>query len=426
MHDFFVDAPRRKRPVGEIEFSEIHADFGTAIQAFHIGAGASATPGMIPGLFELHRRHGSLPMTRLVEPAVHAARDGHQVSEFQAFLFSVAGSILTWSAEARSLFAPAGHLLQAGEILHNPDLADTLEALALEGEEFGTSGALKTAMLDHQAEAGHLTNEDFAAYQVAVRAPLVVARSGWQVALNPPPSVGGTLVAAMLAELHEKSGDRLSIARTIDTIDKRWREAPRDLTRLLPEGAMTGEVNSLAQRGTTHVSAIDAEGNAVAITVSNGEGNGRIVPGCGFMVNNMLGEEDINPDGFHAWAPGERLASMMAPSVATRPDGDLLALGTGGSNRIRTAILQVLLNRIDRGMALNAAISAPRLHVEKGHLDFECCSESNDAPLATFADRRPWDAASLYFGGVHAVERFSDGGFDGAGDPRRAGVYIRA
>jgi gamma-glutamyltranspeptidase / glutathione hydrolase len=234
-------------------------------------------------------------------------------------------------------------------------------------------------------------------------------------------------VAAMLAALAEDEDadcDACAVARAIDVVDRRWREAPTDPGRLV--GRPAPRPAQASTRGTTHVSVIDAAGNAASLTVSNGEGNGRLAPGCGFMLNNMLGETDLNPAGFHRWAPGARLGSMMTPGIATRPDGTVIAFGSGGSNRIRTAILQALLNRCGRGMRLAEAIEAPRLHVERGHLDFEdLIGEPVRAELcAAFRDHLAWPEANLYFGGVHAAERTAKGDFEAAGDPRRGGASL--
>src|SRR5262249_11306565 len=127
-----------------------------------------------------------------------------------------------------------------------------------------------------------------------------------------------------------------------------------------------------AHRGTTHVSVIDGDGNAASASLSNGEGNGSIVGNFGFMLNNMLGEEDLSPDGLGRWCEGVRLSSMMAPPIILQPDGTVAALGTGGSNRIRTAILQVAVNLLDNRLSLADAVAAPRLHLERdGKLSFE-------------------------------------------------------
>jgi len=172
---------------------------------------------------------------------------------------------------------------------------------------------------------------------------------------------------------------------------------------------------------------IDADANAASVSISNGEGNGHIVEGCGFMLNNMLGEEDLHPAGFHEWTPDTRLSSMMAPTIITAPDGGLTALGTGGSNRIRSAIFQVALNLIDRDMAIAEAVAAPRLHVEKcGAVSFEdmLAPDERTGLLAAFPQAQPWPERNLFFGGVHAAARGAGGALEGAGDPRRGGVSV--
>ncbi|MBB4304316.1 gamma-glutamyltranspeptidase/glutathione hydrolase [Rhodobium orientis] len=424
LYDFFVDTPLKKRPEDDIEFAEILADFGTATQAFHIGAGAAATPGFVPGLFAVHAAHGRVPMKRLVEPAIRAAREGVTVTAFQAFLFKVVSPILIWTAPARAVFSPNDKLLEEGAPYRNPDLADVLDEIGREGERFAREGELAAAMLGETREAGHLTREDLVSYEVARREPIRRKLPGWEIALNPAPSMGGTLIAAMLSARDPlRRPDALALAEAIDATDRRWREAPTDPGRLL--GTAQPLVAGLATRGTTHVGVVDREGNVAAVTVSNGEGNGRIVPGCGFMLNNMLGEEDVNPGGFHRWATGARLSSMMAPTVAVSGAGDLVALGSGGSNRIRTAVLQVLIHRLEKGLDLEAAVTAPRMHVEKGHLDFEDFfgEEARTALMEAFRDHRAWPEPSLFYGGVHSVERRADGAFAGSGDPRREGVF---
>jgi gamma-glutamyltranspeptidase/glutathione hydrolase len=213
------------------------------------------------------------------------------------------------------------------------------------------------------------------------------------------------------------------------SVDRKWRADGIDA--VWPQAAAAGAVpadGGPAYRGTTHVSIIDQSGNAVSVTISNGEGNGRIVPGCGFMMNNMLGEEDVNPDGFHNWTPGRRLSSMMTPVIAETDDGALYAVGSGGSNRIRTATFQILSSCLADGLPLQDAVAAPRLHFEKGRLDIECADERSDTgPLCdAFADTVRWPGRSLYFGGTHCVARQPDGAFSGAGDPRREGAFLLA
>ena len=432
--DFFPVAPSRKRPGDEVEFAEVTVDFGTALQAFHVGAGASAAPGFMSGLFAVHEAFGSLPMRRLAEPAVAAARAGVTITDLQAYLFQVVEPIYRWTDDAEALFAVGGKMPASGTVLRNPDLGEVIEAVSREGLRIATEGEIATAMAEVcDRHDGHLSFADLKAYEVALRDPLETAirtpDGAYRVHLNPPPALGGALVAAMLADLdpHETrrgTADQIARARTIDAVDRFWREAPTDPGRLI--GSKGQRPSQAASRGTTHVSVIDADGNAAAVTVSNGEGNGRLVPGCGFMLNNILGEEDLNPDGFGRWKPGSRLGSMMTPGIATGPDGGVIAFGSGGSNRIRTAILQALLNRCAVDMRLFEAIEAPRIHIERGHLDFEDLFSAGDREqlTAAFPDHRAWPDRNLYFGGVHAVERNAKGQFDAAGDPRRGGASV--
>ncbi len=424
--DFFVAAPSQKRPYDEIEFAEVVVDFGTATQAFHVGAGASATPGFVPGLFAVHEALCRLPMRRLAEPALAAARDGVPVTAFQAYLFGVVGPIYRWTPEAAAVFAPGGELPAEAGTLRNPDLAEALDAIAREGARIATEGEIARAMAGQSRDhGGQISPADIRDYEVELRAPLEASLGRWRVDLNPPPALGGALVTAMLRGLDGAGrADAATLARAVDATDRVWREAPDDPGRLLatPSSRPAG----VATRGTTHISVVDAEGNAAAVTVSNGEGNGRIVPGCGFMLNNMLGEEDLNPSGFHRWREGARLGSMMTPGIARHPDGTSVAFGSGGSNRIRTAILQFLMNRCAGNVGIEDAIFAARLHVERGHLDIEDFygEADREALLAAFPDHRVWAERNLYFGGVHAVERAASGAVAGAGDPRRGGVFM--
>jgi gamma-glutamyltranspeptidase/glutathione hydrolase len=188
------------------------------------------------------------------------------------------------------------------------------------------------------------------------------------------------------------------------------------------------ELHSLFSRGTTHISVADAEGNIASMTASNGEGCSYVLPGTGVMMNNMLGEEDLNPGGFNQWKTGSRLASMMSPAVVELPDGTRFALGSGGSNRIRSAVTQVLVNLLDFGMTPEEAVSAPRFHLEGGMLSVEFGFA--EAALSALQLAAPathlWPEKNLFFGGVHTVSVKPGGIFDGAGDPRRGGVVAYA
>ena len=424
--DFFVETPCRKRSINDVEFKSVHADFGTATQEFHVGAGASATPGFVPGLFAVHEALGSIPMHRLAEQACEVARHGVKISDFQAMLLKIVEPIYLWSDGAKALFAPNGSMVKSGETYRNPDLAGAIEAIAREGARIATEGEIASAMLDSVGD-GCLTSQDLKTYPVAVRQPYQIELQDHILYLNPPPSSGGSLIGHMLKL--SRSGrsvgqSDLEIAKTISNTDKRWRDAGCDVQPFLTRTA-EGH-GGHASRGTTHISILDRHGNAAAVTVSNGEGNGHVVPQCGFMVNNMLGEEDLNQGGFYTWRESSRLSSMMAPTIARGRQGSLTALGSGGSNRIRSAVFQVLDHLMNDRLSVEDAVIAPRMHVEHNHLDFEDFFAPGVAPtlMKAFPSHRAWPVRNMFFGGAHVVRQSKSGSLEAFGDPRRAGVSV--
>jgi len=438
LFDFFTETPLKRRPDNEVEFFPIYADFGPAKQEFHIGLGSSATPGAVPGLFLWHEALCTLPMKRLVEPAVRAARTGFPLTEFQAYLFTVIAPILTASEGAAKIFAPGGKLMTAGETFHNEGLAETLEWLAEDGVRLFVDGDVGKAIVAQSLSlGGHLTYDDLKSYRVELREPLYWRHAGATVALNPPPAASGPLIAfglAYLEALQEGGGklDASALKRAMEATNEARTTHGEGLAARLAGGVLAKELREAkrhpqAYRGTTHVSVIDREGNAASVSLSNGEGNGYIVGNFGFMLNNMLGEEDLSSGGLNAWRTGTRLSSMMAPTIILEPDGTVIALGTGGSNRIRTAILQVAVNLLDHGMSLDNAVEAPRLHVERdGNMSFEPdLPESVQTELLALGEKaHAWPARNLFFGGVHAARRRPNEGLEGAGDPRRQGVAL--
>jgi gamma-glutamyltranspeptidase / glutathione hydrolase len=450
VYDFFTQTPKRKIPAAESDFYPIIADFGTVTQQFHIGMGAIATPGTVMGLFQVHRDLGTMPMSRLVEPAIGLARDGLAVTELQAYLFQIVGPIYMAGDASREIFESQivpGDLRRAGETMRNRAFADTLDALAREGVDLFYKGDIAARIAaDCRNDGGSLVAEDLAGYRVVKRRPLAVGYGRTRIFTNPPPSSGGILIAFALElvkglDLGDDEFGTLAhlgrMARVMDLTNKarvesRLHEAHEsDAAAALLDPALLARyrVEVLGrphvQRGTTHVSVIDAAGNAAALTLSNGEGCGYIVPGTGIMLNNMLGEEDINPSGYHNWPTDQRLSSMMAPSLALGVEGGMTALGSGGSNRLRTAILQVLVNMLDFHMSAAAAVEAPRLHVEGGLLSIEPGFDPAvvDRLASDFREISQWDRPNLFFGGVH-VAHFdaATASFSAGGDPRRGGA----
>jgi gamma-glutamyltranspeptidase/glutathione hydrolase len=432
LFDFFVDTPGRGLADAALDphFVPMTVHFGASDQVFNIGHGSVAVPGTLAGLLHVHRRLGSRPLEAVLAPAIALARDGVVVTDHQAYVIGLLRSINTLSEAGVALYTVGGRDPSPGDRLFNPDLADFLESLP-DGGDLYTGSIAKRIAGDMAQGGGLVTEADLAAYRVEEREPLAVEYRDHRLLTNPPPAFGGTLVALALSLHAEEDLGKLGwgSARHLDAIARVMREvdAVRDGGALAGEGLSMNGIEAIlrrrrASRGTTHISVTDGEGNAASLTLSNGEGSGYVVPGTGIMLNNMLGEDDIHPDGFHRDTPGERVASMMSPSILSREGSLRLVLGSGGSKRIRTAITQVLSHVMDFGMGVEEAVMAPRLHWDGERLQLE--PGFDPGVVAELGSRWPlnlWDETNLYFGGVHAV----DGAGRAAGDPRRAGAALR-
>lgn len=452
VHDFFCQTPRRRCPAAEADFFPILADFGTATQEFHIGMGSIAVPGVVAGLFEAHADLGRMPLKEIVEPAVALARKGVRLNALNAYVVRILEAILRSDPAAFAMYestARPGRLAGEGERLSNPDLANAFEALAWEGASLFYRGEWARRMAEASRErGGHLGRGDFDAYRVERRTPLAFEYGGAACRINPPPSPGGCLIALALELLdgwlgpEVGAGDRAHADALVRAMhgaslarDRHGVAEARDaraLSRLLQPERLAEWKRSLAAhplitRGTSHISVADREGNLASLTVSNGEGSAYVLPGTGIMLNNMLGEEDLNPAGPGCWSEGVRLASMMSPMLLRFPDR-AIALGSGGSNRIRSAIVQVVVNLARFGMGLEAAVGAPRLHLEGSRLSIESGwnADAQTHLRRRLPDLHEWPERNLFFGGVHAVERRHDGRLSGAGDPRRGGAVAIA
>jgi len=425
--DFSVEAPGRGAdPDAREELVPISVSFGDAVQVFNVGPASVGTYGTPAGLAHAADRFGSLPLGELAAPAVALARDGVEVNEVQAYVIEILAEIATSTPECAALFAPGGRLLREGDTFRNPELGDALERLGREGAAPFYDGEMAAAVIDWlDGRGAMLTASDLAAYRVIDREPVRVVYRGRDVVTNPPPSAGGTLIAYALALL-ERASEPPTPARLIEVMAAVQADrTPEFLEGLDEEGFLE---RFLASRlgSTTHVSVLDAGGGACGVTISNGEGSGIVVPGTGLHLNNMLGEQDLNPLGFHRHPPGRRMPSMMSPTMVLGATGPELMLGSGGSNRIRSAITETIVNVLDRGMDVSAAVRAPRLHFEDGVIYAEPGVDTSELERGEHALARFRDL-NLFFGGVHAVARDpATGELSGGGDPRRGGSVAAA
>jgi gamma-glutamyltranspeptidase/glutathione hydrolase len=319
---------------------------------------------------------------------------------------------------------PEGRPLQAGERYRDPALGDALERLAAEGDTPFYAGEVAERVCAWVADrGGALGPADLAAYGTCDRAPIRVAYHHREVLLNPPPSAGGILIAYALALL-ARTPEAPGVEALVDVMGRAQAErTPGFLEGLADRGFQDA---FLASRlgSTTHISVLDDAGWACSVTCTNGEGSGEVVPGTGIHLNNMMGEQDLSPLGWFSHPPGRRLPSMMSPTIVLDDGAPELVVGSAGSNRIRSAILQVIVNVLDRGMDAVAAIEAPRLHFEDGVVYAE-----PGVDLAPLIGQRQaverFRGRNLFFGGAQAVLRDpATGLLSGAADPRRGGSAV--
>ena len=425
--DFFVAVPGlgpEGRRLDASALDHFTVPFGGAEQVFHIGPASVAVPGMVIGLGEAADRFARLPLAEIVAPAVRAAREGVVLTRETAYLHAILRDMLTASPEAAAVYAPGGRLLGEGERLRFDDLADALEQLGREGAGAMRDGSLANAIVDHLAAHGGLvTRDDLRSYRVIERTPLRVDYRGMTLLTNPPPSSGGALIGVALRTMEEGPAPAGDVERYRAVVRAgAAANAIRDerFHADLSEEDCIERLWARRPTGTTHVSAVDADGGMASLSSSNGSGSGVMAPRTGILLNNMLGEEDLNPGGFGRLVPGERMTSMMAPSLLLR-HGEPRAIT--GSNRLRSAILQTVVNIVDGGMDVTAAVRCPRVHPEGDGVDVEGgVPEAAAAALIADGHRlRRWGEMNLFFGGVSAAGRGAEA-LEAAGDPRRGGA----
>lgn len=376
--DCFFAVPERHG--GEME--EIEIDFDDAgTQVFHVGEASVAVPGLVAGLEEAHRRFGSRAWTSLVEPAIALAERGVERDQPRDFLHRILGGILLRTEAGERVYGDPERIVTR-------DLVPTLERIR-------DVGAAAVVELVPELES------DLAVYEVLDCTPLRTSVLGYEVLATPAPSRGGSIVLEILASL-----------ASLDV----W--SLHDEARAV--GSAYGRSAAGALTGTTHISVVDAAGDAASLSSTLGSGSG--VFRGGTQLNNMLGELDVI--GAAKRAPGSRLPSMMTPTMALEAGEPRLVIGSAGSVRLAGAIAQVVW-RVLGGAAVEPAIDAPRLHVDGTTLHLEGgWPEGAVAELPPSWDVVRWGERNLYFGGVSAVERLPDGSLSAAGDPRRGGAGL--
>src|SRR5215212_2967717 len=420
--DFFVAIPGLGDDAELGAMDEVVVDFsGDSTQLFHIGAASCAIPGAALGLETAHKMFGRLPWRELFQPAIEHARAGVELNDGQAYLHRILDAMLRHTPEARAVYEQDGDFLKRGDTLVQDDLAGTLELLAEKGAAELYTGELGRQIVEHiRAGGGCFTQRDLEEYRVIRRRPVRASFCGEEFYSNPAPSRGGVLLAYGLPLLEEYGVGEPGTAKAIDALARVMREqadapAGRGLLRALELRA------AVVTRGTTHISVVDGQGNAVALTASTGAGSGIVVPGTGIHMNNMIGEFDI------ARKPpaGARLSSGMSPSLVLRDNTPHLVVGSAGSLRLRGAVMQIVVNVVAHGLRVEDAIDRPRVHLDGDDLH---CEGGHDPAQLDELEHMGWNVTrwrnrNLYFGGAAAVT-LHDGQLAAAGDPRRGGAGV--
>ncbi|MEZ4664085.1 MAG: gamma-glutamyltransferase [Caldilineaceae bacterium] len=459
VYDFFSTMPSGAL-AENADFRQVLIDFGATQQPFYIGRASVAVPGVVAGLCQMAAERGTLPLPTLLQPAVELARNGAIWSKQLIYAYTLLQPILCDTPELQQIFKPNGRLFAEGERIYFPQLANTLERLGQEGAAFFYRGPIAEAIVaDQAAHGGLVTMSDLANYQVQKLAPIRLPYRDCTILLPPPSSVGGLLIAFALALLADYDVGGLAhngvehlqllaeVMRLTNMARLQWNPNPLAASDELQQqvswflsaehlrpyqtqlrqtlSGVTPMPDGPAAKGpndTTHISVADAEGRLVSITTSAGEYAGFVVGDTGVCLNNMLGELDLHPHGFHRLPPGARLTTMMTPTVVLRNGAPVLTLGSGGSSRIRSAILQTLSNVIDFDFPIAQAVDASRAHFEAGLLQLEggIPNAAADALAQMGYQVNLWPTRNMYFGGAHCVA-FQNGAMVPAGDGRRGG-----
>ncbi len=415
LFDFFVNTPglglsEDIKPV----MKPVEIKFPSCKQIFYVGHSSVAVPGMLKGLLHIHNKLCTLPIKTILMPALSYLKDGVIVSEKQEIFLNYLKEILTSSEYGKEIFIKNGSYIKQNNRLYNPLLKEFLDEIANDGTNIYSGEIARKFINEVKENNGIITLEDLDVYSIVEREPLRVKHRDRKILTNPPPSFGGAILSLGLNQLEK---------RDISNLFHDSEEYQITLIKIMKEMHACKLTNkTVSSQGTTHISVIDEEGNAASMTTSNGSGSGCFFPDTGIMLNNMMGEDDLHPDGFFISPPNKRVSSMMMPTIIMNNGRVEYVLGSGGSKRIRTAILQVLINIIDFGYPLKDAIENHRIHFEEDIVQVE-----PEMPLNVIKELEKnyninvWVRRDMYFGGVHAV----DNNLNGWGDTRRGGNFSR-
>ncbi len=424
----------------------------------NLGHTAVGTPGVVAGLASLHSR-ARLPWSELIEPAATLARVGFPAAEFAFEFVQRLQPPGMPSGEQRMKYTPDsarlwcrddGSIKRPGDHWSNPNLADTLERLARSGARDFYAGELANSVADELARGGgYVTREDLRAYAVRLSDPIVGTFRGLRVASAAPPASGITCVqmlqvldrfeplvpesadayVLLAGAMHEAFAARLRAVADPDFVDvpaaeltsAAWADAAAERIKRQTRGHVAASVGG---EGTTHVSAYDVDGNAVALTHTLGIFSGVIVPGTGVALNSGMDLFDPIPGGPNSIQPGKARVSGMAPTIVFDGRRPTVVSGAPGTNAIVTSVFQVIVGLVDGKLSPVEAVSAPRVHCEGGPVFVEgrVSRRGREALAEAGFDLRLMPTNYVPgFGRNQVIAIDARGRFRGASDPRRDG-----
>ncbi|MEN7343214.1 MAG: gamma-glutamyltransferase [Pseudomonadota bacterium] len=438
--DGYVTVPGINNPSAEVKTDTVTMAYGGGVSTL-IGAGSVAVPGSPAALDAARRQFGKLPLAALLAPSIRAARQGFPLpSACHYYLNYSAEPIFARDpASKRALFPEGDTLLGAGETMMIEGLADSLSCIAENGARALYEGEIGGAIIDYLSTRGsRMTMQDLNAYHVDIREAEEIPIGGWTLAVSPPPSIGGSMLGAVMlgraADIPLLTVLRRALQYRRRNLDYST-DLPEDAKQLLMLARTNIEkLSEFISSATVHTSASDSNGLACAITASAGYGSGEVAPGTGLWLNNCLGELELNRRGLEAGPAGARLPSNMSPSVARKGDR-VIAIGSPGADRITSAMAQTLDRVLLGGKSIGDAIEAPRIHAEaaleamaNGYYAEQLYAEPGavieanvDVPVRYFENK------SMFFGGVGATMTHGTGDaavLDAAADSRRNGRTV--
>ncbi|MGA1863306.1 gamma-glutamyltransferase [Deferribacter thermophilus] len=431
-YDFFVNVPSEDSK--EKNFYPVNVDFKSAVQTFHVGYASTAVPGNLAGILTIHQEKGCLPLSDCLEYPIKLAEQGFYISPFISYVINdLLAPIFLATEESKKQFVINGTLLNDKTFFKNFEYANFLKTLIKKGADIFYNGELADQIeFIYSKNGGLLQKSDLMSYAVEHNTPLTISLDGYELHLLFKSSIGGMLLYFSFKFLEKYNHISKNFLLDLVEVIKEtslfrnyfFKEENLDLFINISKEHYLDFINRyLSDKkdlgNTTHFSIVDKDHNAVSCTTSNGEGCGVVIPNTGFMMNNMLGEEDLNFFGFFNWPKNKRLFSMMSPTIITKNGEFYLALGSAGSNRIRSAILNTIYNFIVKKLSLEKSINSPRIHFENNIVYYEQgFPKEFIKEIEEQYDTVKFDEFNMYFGGVHAA-----GKDFAASDTRRNGHH---